>query len=273
MQEGDFQPDEFFFGYHAGMKWNERLEIRMRELGMTMAELQRKTGLPYDSINKWLRGEVDNPRGSAIATLAKAVGVSEGFLRFGQEGEGMKIIPLPTRRKRQEHTSDTQNKVSRPDANPPSGDIFVLGEVAAGMWIDVRVADTVLERHPVSQLFVDRNYPIAAQYDLIVRGTSLNKIAPDGFHLRCVDVHKGRLEPVDGDLVIVRRMRDSYLCETTAKRYRVINGQKQLWPESTDERWQEAMVLPTGGEDGDESIDVVALVIHVYNPTLYRPTR
>lgn len=70
--------------YHADMKWWERLQGRMTELGWTKAELNRRSGVAYDSINKYLRGDVDNPRGEVLKDLAQAVGRDSKWLLFGE---------------------------------------------------------------------------------------------------------------------------------------------------------------------------------------------
>lgn len=55
----------------------------MAELGITKADLSRRADVPYDNINKWLRGEVDNPRGDGVKRVAAVIGMTEQELRFG----------------------------------------------------------------------------------------------------------------------------------------------------------------------------------------------
>lgn len=55
----------------------------MDRKGWDMAELSRRSGINYDSINKYQRGEVDNPRGNTLSVLAKTLGVEEIWLRDG----------------------------------------------------------------------------------------------------------------------------------------------------------------------------------------------
>ncbi len=48
-----------------------------------MAELSRRSGVAYDNIVKYLRGDVDHPRGENLARIADALGLSEAELRYG----------------------------------------------------------------------------------------------------------------------------------------------------------------------------------------------
>lgn len=65
------------------MDWNERLALKMRELGWSMRELHRRSGVPYDSIKKYLDGAVAQPRGDIMGKLASAVGVTTLWLQHG----------------------------------------------------------------------------------------------------------------------------------------------------------------------------------------------
>lgn len=64
-------------------KWHERLSDLHRQSGMTIAELARKSGVPYDNLRRYLDGLVDQPRGSVIDQLAEALGVSRFYLLLG----------------------------------------------------------------------------------------------------------------------------------------------------------------------------------------------
>ncbi len=59
----------------------------MDALGWNKAELAKRSGVSYDSINKYLRGDTDNPRGNVIDKLADAIGKSRIWLRDGVELE------------------------------------------------------------------------------------------------------------------------------------------------------------------------------------------
>ncbi len=65
------------------MKWYDRLNIKIRELGWNKTTLAQKSGIKYDNVVKYCDGEVENPRGNTMAILAKTVGTTEEWLRLG----------------------------------------------------------------------------------------------------------------------------------------------------------------------------------------------
>lgn len=73
----------------AMMKWNDRIKLWMRdEPGrMSVAELARRAEVNKDALHKWLKGGVDQPRGDALAKLAKVFNKTEAELRYGVEIE------------------------------------------------------------------------------------------------------------------------------------------------------------------------------------------
>jgi transcriptional regulator with XRE-family HTH domain len=68
-------------------KWWQRLQLKMYDLGWSKAELARRSGVAYDSINKYLRGGVDKPRGDILDQLSRAVGHDTKWLLFGEAGK------------------------------------------------------------------------------------------------------------------------------------------------------------------------------------------
>ncbi|NBN79909.1 helix-turn-helix domain-containing protein [Microvirga tunisiensis] len=133
----------------------------------------------------------------------------------------------------------------------------VKGEVAAGSWLDF----DPLRSEPTDWLDFIPDTKLSADhvYALKVRGTSLNKIAPDGSVLVCLDAVGAGLAIREGDLVIVAQSREGGLREVTAKRVKRANGQYELWPESIDPKWQAPIFL--NGED--ETVAVKAIVKYI----------
>lgn len=152
-----------------------------------------------------------------------------------------------------------------PDDNVTIVAIHTKGEVAAGRWLDLdgEVDANDFEQHPVAP---DQRYPIESQYGLIVRGTSINRVAQAGDVLHCIDLGLTGIEPVDGKLVIVERRRAQLgQKEVTAKRISRSGNVIFLTPDSTDGRWK-PIELDTANPPEDEEIAVVAIVIGVYHP-------
>lgn len=220
--------------------WRKRVQRLMDENGLDMRTLSRRAGLG----DTYVRDAIKRNRGGSIeamAAIARVLGTSVNYLMTGVE------ISQPPVAKVKLDASLSQIK------------IYILGEVAAGVWVEetmsLSMADAVESVFPA-----DPRYPIDAQYDLVVRGTSIDKIAREGDLLRCIDVVKAGIEVRDGDLVICRRTRGQ-LVEVTAKRVRRrAAGAMELWPESTDPRWQEPILV--GGDDA--GIEVIAICTFTY---------
>ena len=63
--------------------WQKRLNDAFRDTRWSKAELARRSGIRYDSLNKYLAGKVERPRGDSLPRLAKSLGVSLLWLRDG----------------------------------------------------------------------------------------------------------------------------------------------------------------------------------------------
>lgn len=148
----------------------------------------------------------------------------------------------------------------------------VLGEVSAGAWLEVDPIapyDAPLFEVPVP---LDPQYPRGKLFGLIVRGSSINKIAADGDVLVCLDLSAG-FDVAQDDLVIVERRRaQEGLREVSAKRIRRKHATIEFWPESTDPRWQEPLVIRENMEATDDlDVRVIARVEWVFRQVRRRP--
>lgn len=65
------------------MEWHDRIRGELKRLGWTKAELARRSGVSYDSVNKYLRGDINQPRVGVLPKIADALGVSAHWLQFG----------------------------------------------------------------------------------------------------------------------------------------------------------------------------------------------
>lgn len=78
-------------------KWFDRLRDAIDRAGITPSELARRAGLPPTVVYKYLDGKVENPRADKLRRLARAVGVSEAVLRYGDvpvKTEPLRQLPL-----------------------------------------------------------------------------------------------------------------------------------------------------------------------------------
>ncbi|WP_280141033.1 XRE family transcriptional regulator [Methylobacterium sp. UNC378MF] len=124
--------------------------------------------------------------------------------------------------------------------------LSVVGEVAAGRWIEIDdfVDEPAFDPVPVRS---DPRWPSEHQYGLVVRGESINRFAADGDVLVCISAIPTRYRPKDGDLVIVELRRNAGLLrQRTAKRFLRTDTHVELWPDSDHERWQKPIIIPKG---------------------------
>ena len=68
--------------------WVKQLNDALKKSGWSKAELARRSGVNYDSLNKVLSGKVEHPRGDTLPRLTRALGV-------GDFGGGAKAKPGP----------------------------------------------------------------------------------------------------------------------------------------------------------------------------------
>jgi hypothetical protein len=148
----------------------------------------------------------------------------------------------------------------------PTGGLPVLGEVAAGNWMEPEELD-----EPRGNLFVppDPRYPLRYQRVYVVKGRSVERTASEGQALICVATGNGSpIEPQNGDLVIAERIRaQGGLIERTAKRLRLTRSVQELVPEYLDEKLNEPIALaPPGTAADDIEVRIAAVVVSVYRP-------
>ncbi len=178
---------------------------------------------------------------STIEKLAKALNTTPEWLAFG----------LPP----EERGKDRQ--------------ISLLGDVAAGIWREVDIAQDIMRTAPIL-VPPDPRYHPKDQFDLLVRGSSINRLAREGDYLRCVSLKKTGISAQSGDLVVVERRRaQEGQIETTAKRLRKKEQIIELWPESDDPRWNAPFVIDKKNQSETENINIIARVLFVFREISY----
>ena len=142
--------------YMTSDGWRERLGEEIERQGLSMKAVSQKARLGETYVRDALargRGKEENLR-----KIAAALDISYEWLLHGI-GE---------------------RHARRPGQGEMAWFIPILGEVAAGLWLDRKHFDTPLEKRPASPFPPDPRYPIKSQFDLVVRGESLNRFARDG---------------------------------------------------------------------------------------------
>lgn len=132
------------------------------------------------------------------------------------------------------------------------------GVAAAGVWME---HDDLAQEAPTLPSLP--GYPPSIQFAVRVAGPSMDRKGINhGDYLLCVNYFDARGELTSGDVVIVERRRGGTV-ERTCKELVVLNGRFELWPRSSDPRFQDPIVVPDRrspiAEDGTE-VEVIGLV-------------
>ena len=231
------------------MKWWERLQQEMDALGWNKAELARRSGVPYDSINKYLRGDTDNPRGPVLNKLADAIGKSHVWLR-----EGIEIEPDG-------------------DISPSSAKWVPArkaGIVAAGLFREVDEFDqSEPEDITVPR---DETFPNARQLTFEVEGDSMNELRPrpilpgDTIVATAYEDIADRVVLRDGMVVVVQRERDGgQMREWSVKQIEIYEDRTEFHPRSSNPKHKPIVVNRQFDADDGVSVEVIGVVRMVLN--------
>lgn len=232
-----------------------RIRERLEATGKSVRKAALDAGLSETALKDLLANEKQWPKLDTLQKLAISLETDPAWLAFGGD-EDIEAAKAAT-------------------AAMPAASLPVVGEVAAGRWLE---ADDHVDVPPYDPVPVqpDSRWPVEAQYGLMVRGTSLNRVALDGDILACVDAITARYRPREDDLVIVEMRRNAGLLrQMTAKRYMRLSTHIELWPDSDDPRWQTPIIIPhpedglssaVEDEDGRIEVRIKAMVTWVHRP-------
>lgn len=193
--------------------------------------------------------------GDAAKIYALAFGTSPAWLLVGEPGQLGQNSVTPGSPFLAKPVTNFSEKLHR---------IPISGHVAAGEWHEVALQTLMENSWTESPFPPDPGFPIEAQFDLRVSGTSLNRFADEGEVLRCIDLRKAGVDLRDGDLCIIERKRDGDLREVSARRLRKLGERLEFWCESKDPVWENVVIVkePSNGLGGD--IKVLAKVLWKY---------
>lgn len=231
---------------------------------MTQDEFARRLGVTRGAVGNWERDQ--GIKTENLSTISEIFRVPIDWLvRGGDElddtGPHVGAFHL------NEWLKSVQARRARAEPyEPPMRDhVPIVGEVAAGAWVD----PDEMDEPRVPQVFVppDPRYSRNGQRAWVVRGHSVEKTARDGQLLVGVLVGED-IEPKDGDLVIAERRREQgALIERTAKRLRLFRKHAELVPEYLDDALNKPLRLAApDSQDDDTEVRILAVVVGVYNP-------
>jgi transcriptional regulator with XRE-family HTH domain len=247
-------------GQSGRMSGQDLRRIRKSTPGMTLERLAEAMGVSVSQLSRIERG-LRRPRVDEISRAAEVLNVSvkDLYPEFGAIEDNEKISKISK-------TTGAKVEVSLVEARSISR-VHVRGETAAGRWFehDDLLDEAISEDVPT----IPGRYAALEQFAYRVVGPSMDKKRIfSGNFVICVPYFDARAELRDGDIGIIERRR-GHLIERTCKEIKVTDGAIELWPRSTDPRFQKPIVIPDRREphasDGTE-IEIVALVIGVYTP-------
>jgi len=232
-----------------------RIRERLDATGKSVRKAALDAGLSETALKDLLANEKQWPKLDTLQKLAASLETDPAWLAFGGD-------------------EDIEAAKAATAAMPPAS-LPVVGEVAAGRWLE---ADDHVDIPPYDPVPVqpDTRWRVEDQYGLMVRGTSLNRVALDGDILACVDAIAARYRPREDDLIIVEMRRNAGLLrQMTAKRYMRLSTHVELWPDSDDPRWQTPIIIPhpedglsstLEDEDGRIEVRIKAMVTWIHRP-------
>lgn len=219
-----------------------RVQDRLRDLNMTVAEATRRGQLPKDFIYDLLNDRKKSVRYDSLRKLALALDCDVDYLA-GVQG----------------HVSELDNIV---DFDRPP--VYIVGEAAVGAFLDQEALSGRHQGIDMPTLPPDTRFDALQQVDLYVRGNSINRFAPSGFLLRCLLIDAWDEIIREGDMLIMDRLRDG-LIERAAWRVTslTIDG-FEFSTDTTDRKEQASWRAPIDGIRKDSDCRPYAMVLFAY---------
>lgn len=210
------------------------LALALEAKGMTIAKLARELGTSRQNVSRWASGQI-GIKPEVARQIAQILTVPAESLVMGDFNEN---LSMPTRPRY----------------------VHLRGIIAAGVWLEHDEAPQLTDALPI----VGGRWSSLEQYAYRVSGPSVDKLRIfDGDYVICVPYFDARRWPTQDDVVVVERRRGVTI-ERTVKQLAVGDGGCELWPRSTDPRFQAPIQVNKQGE-GEEpdgtTIEIIGLVI------------
>jgi SOS-response transcriptional repressor LexA len=167
---------------------------------------------------------------------------------------------------------DEAEGAARTETGAPVPYAEVIGEVAAGRWLQVEFHDEA-KYEPVP--FVPGRYADLPQTAYRVVGPSMDmKRIEDGDFIICVPYMAARTSPQSHDIVVVEMNRGGEI-ERTCKELIVGTESYELWPRSSHPSFAHPIIIPRipenenqpwATDDDSKTVSIVGLVIGRFRP-------
>jgi transcriptional regulator with XRE-family HTH domain len=216
------------------------LQAAIDASGKSASAVALAAGLSITTVRDILRQKSKNPSVTTLSAISAVLDVPLRMLIVGETVLEEKIF------------------------SAPGGFLSVKYNVQAGAWFEYDNSSQVVGgEYPVAE---NPKYAGHDQWLERVVGDSVNLVIPDGSLAHVVDAISIELEPADGQLVVVERTRDGgHIQERTIKEVRhTLNG-IELWPRSTNPKFQTPITI-ADGRSGESEVRIAGLVIGSYRP-------
>ncbi len=228
-------------GYPMGMArdWRERLRAELTARGLDMKNVSKNAGLGETGVRDMLE-RTREPKLKTIQAVLTYLNLPLAWLEEGEQSAAPEpMVPVL---------------------------VAVTGEAAAGVWVEQDVWDT--EKYdPVP--VVPGRYASVEQRAWRIVGPSMDLLKiEDGDFVITVPYWIARISPQESDIVIIER-RHGALVERTCKQVTIKRDGYELWPRSTDKRYQSPLHVPrlhADSEHGDNDVEIIGLVIGKFRP-------
>jgi transcriptional regulator with XRE-family HTH domain len=209
----------------------EKIKELRSSLGWSTTQLAKHIGVNQSTVSKYELG-VQEPKTEPNQKLAELAGMTLG--------QWLGVEPL---------AEDARART-----------VVIVGELQAGYWREAVEWDHDAQ-YPVS-VYLDPDTPNYPLQGYIVRGTSMNRIYPDGTVVFVASTISNGLHPEDGQYVLVTRRNKDGLYEASLKEYVVErDGTINLMPRSYDPEHQKPLVVDDGNA---EEVTITGVVMGAY---------
>ncbi|WP_433956354.1 S24 family peptidase [Brevundimonas bullata] len=216
-----------------------RLRALLAERKRSARDVSRSAGLGETALKDILQGRSRSPSINTLSLIAAELDVP--LSEFASVDEGL---------------APARSRQIAPAYLP------VRHRVAAGLWLSVEeYAQDFPE--PPQAVVPDSRYAEWPQWLEVVDGDSMNLVVPAGRYVHVVDALEMGYAPRSGDIVVVERRRmGGHMRERTLKEVQIGGQGVELWPRSSDPKYQTPLALA----DADETteVQIVGKVIGVY---------
>lgn len=230
---------------------------------LTQSKLGELIGISGKAISQWENGKTE-PTNENLRLVYRFTGFRTEWLETGRGPSRQPDRP-------QDLMYNPQPEPIEDFAKPVNFALkmaMVGGIVAAGTWMEAEIYD---DEQPFDPVPCDTQaFPNAPQIAYKISGNSCDQLGVfNGNIVLAVAYEHLNQAPQTGHIVIVERKRHG-LIERTCKQVEIKPDRWELWPRSSDPRWQTPIVIHPGNGDGerDEQVEIVARVIAVHRSLL-----